>query len=166
MSRFLPTWVWTGLLLVAWGGVCFYLGTEHANNTWLVRQAQQLQAAQQALAAEQARGDALTTALVRALDEIDHLKKEAHRAIKTATSGRACLGGAALRVLERAPGITVVPAPTGGAAAADGAAASAADDYATDTQTASWAIDAGAQYETCRAQLDALIDWHVEGKKP
>ena len=143
----------------------FYFGDQYANNAWLTKQAAQLQAAATQLQAEQARGDALTTGLLTQQAQIDQLKEDAHHAITTATTGRTCLDSAALRVLSHSPGITLVPAPTGSAAAADGPASTPADDspaaYATDTQISTWAIDAAAQYSTCRARLDKLIDWYA-----
>jgi hypothetical protein len=160
----LPTGWIAALLLAACGGCGFYLGGEHANNAWLAKQVAQVQAAAQALALEQARGDALSSGLLVLQGKIDQLRQEAQRAIVTKTTGRACFDSAALGVLGHAPGIALVPQAPGGAVAAHGAAASAADAepaYASDTQVASWAIDAAALYETCRARLDKLIDWNT-----
>jgi hypothetical protein len=154
--------LWLVLLLV-WSGSSFYGGDRWRNSAWLAKQAVQQQAALKQLQAEQARGDALSTGLLTQAAQIDQLKEEAQHAIATATTGRTCLDSAALRVLQHAPGITLVPTTTSGAAAADGAPAALADGgawYSTDTQLASWAIETAAGYETCRTRLDALIDWH------
>lgn len=162
MSRFLPEWVWIALLVIAWGGCGFYLGSQHSNASWLAKQEKQERTAREALQAAQAKGDALSTELLLRTRQIDQLQQESHRAITQATTGRTCLDSAALRVLKRAPGITTVSAPTSSTAAAGEPVATDADDsFATDTQVATWAIDAGAQFETCRARLDALIDWHA-----
>lgn len=112
------------------------------------------------LKAAVALGDALTTTLAVRQQTIDQLSKEKRNALQKVTTGRACLGGPALRLLNTAPGLTVadLPPATGSAAAEDGAAAS-------DTNIATWATDVGAQYETCRNRLDALIDWHGDGIK-
>lgn len=155
------------LLLAAAGG--FWAGDQHRNTVWLAEQAHQAQAAAQTLAAEQARGDALSSGLLVLQGQIDQLRQEAQRAIVTKTTGRACFDSAALGVLQRAPGIALVPQAASGTVAAHGGAASAADAapaYASDTQVASWAIDAAALYETCRARLDALIDWHQPETTP
>jgi prophage endopeptidase len=118
------------------------------------------------LQSAQDRGDALTTTLAQRQTSIDQLKKEKRDALHQVTTGRTCLDGPALRLLNSAPGLRVsglAPA-TSGALTAGGAAAAAADIQATvstDTDIAGWAIDAGAQYEICRARLDALIDWHA-----
>lgn len=169
MSKLLPEWVWIALLVVAWGGCGFYLGSEHANTSWLAKQGKQERAAREQLQAAQAKGDALSQKLLLLTGEIDQLKEEAHHAITTATTGRTCLDSAALRVLQRAPGITVVPQATSSPAAAGDAPGSAAGDSAaaidssisTDTQVATWAVDAGAAFEVCRTRLDALIDWYT-----
>jgi hypothetical protein len=140
-------------LCTAAGG--FVAGTSVADNACAAAQAKQLQAALQAQQAATTRGDVLTRSLLQQQSQIDVLKLEAHRAITQATTGRTCLGGAALRVLNSAPGITVdLPAPASSAAAAGGA-------VSTDTDIALWVADTGAAYDVCRARLDALIDWHT-----
>ena len=97
--------------------------------------------AAEVLKTAQDRGDALTITLAQRQAWIDQLTREKRHAVSTVTTGRACLDGPALRLL-------------GGAAAADAP-------IATDTDITGWSLDAGAQYETCRARLDALIDWHA-----
>ncbi|MBB4844999.1 hypothetical protein HNP55_003545 [Paucibacter oligotrophus] len=111
--------------------------------------------AAQRLQAAQARGDVLTQQVAQHELQIQTLTKEKRDALKNTTSGRACLGPAALRVLDGAAGLRVadLPPTTGGAAAADAR-------VATDSDLGQWALDAGAQYERCRERLDALIDWH------
>lgn len=113
------------------------------------------------LAAAQTRGDALTTGLLQQQTHIDQLTTEARHAIPQVTAGKPCLGPAALRLLDSAPGLSVngLPPATGGAAAANGR-------IATDTDIAGWSLDAGAQYEVCRARLDALIGWHTHIPEP
>lgn len=174
MKDYLRPLFWTALILLVWASCSFYLGDRLRNAAWLKKQNEQLQAATNQLTAEQARGDALTTALLASQTQIDQLSQEAHRGIKTETTGRACLGSGALRVLNSAPGLRTELAPASGAVATGGAPAPAADDagsprtdtsdggdeFATDTQVGDWAIDAGAQYEVCRTRLDKLIDWH------
>lgn len=127
------------------------------------------------LQAAQARGDALTQELEAANRQAETLRGELDEQITLATQGRACLDAAALRVLDRAPGIAAaparVPAPARRAAAAGGAqpaadppqpAGDAEPDArsASDTDLARWALSAGARYDACARRLDALIDWH------
>ena len=131
------------------------LRTTHAETARLAAQAsaRQLQAAQ-------VRGDALTHDLAQCQAQIDQLAKDKRDAIHRLTTGRPCLSLAAVRLLNAeqaddpadygAPG---VPQATGSTDAADGAAA-------TDADVGGWAIAARAQYNTCRARLAALIDWH------
>ncbi|MDD5028508.1 MAG: hypothetical protein PHH58_03245 [Rhodoferax sp.] len=163
-STFIPA-----LLIALLAAGSYWAGDHNRNNAWLAKQAAQQQAATQQLQAQQDRGDALTGALISAESHIDQLTKDAHRDIKTTTTGRACLGSAAIRVLSTAAGVSTQLAPTGSPAAADGAIASTADnagstapgdEFATDTQIGDWASDAAAQYETCRTRLDKLIDWY------
>lgn len=170
-----PLLIWAPVLLLALFGAGYLAGDRNRNNAWLAQQSRQAQAAANQLEAEKLRGDALTTGLLTSQAQINQLTEEAHRGIKTETSGRACLGSGALRVLNSAPGLRTELTPTGGSAAAHGSLAAAADDTssaasgeassggesATDTQVADWAIVAGAQYEVCRARLDKLIDWHT-----
>lgn len=140
------------------------------------------EAAAARLQAAQARGDALTEELAAASRQADALRGELDEQITLATQGRACLDAAALRVLDRAPGIAAAPArvppPARRAAAAGGADAAGdpaqrggdgagqraeqrdAEPYATDTDLARWALDAGRQYDDCARRLGALIDWH------
>lgn len=79
---------------------------------------------------------------------------EVSREIPRVTTGRPCLGPAAVRLLNGtgAAPVAAVPAPAGPPAAEDGAAAS-------DSDVAGWIAGAQGQYETCRARLGALIDF-------
>lgn len=105
-----------------------------------------------------ARGDLLTQHVAEHELQIQTLTKEKRDALKKTTSGRACLGPAALRVLDGATGLRVadLPETPGSAADADGAVAT----YSSDSDIGGWALDAGAQYEQCRKRLGALIEWH------
>lgn len=155
-------WICWALMILCGGG----LGWEVGRAPLKVQLAQQSAAhatekkllaehAAQTLQDAQVRGDALTTGLLNQQTHIDQLTTEARRAIPQVTAGKPCLGPAALRLLDSAPGLSVngLPPATGGAVAADGR-------IATDTDIAGWSLDAGAQYEVCRARLDALIDFY------
>ena len=109
------------------------------------------------LQAAQARGNALSARLLGSEAQINTLTWEKNDAINQLTTGRACLSGAAVRVLNQhsdtAPtGLEPVSPPPGSAAAADGA-------FATDTDVGLWIASAKAQYDICRDRLDALIDF-------
>lgn len=129
------------------------LRTTHAETARLaaLASARQLQAAQ-------VRGDALAHDLAQRQAQIDQLHQDKRHALTRVTTGRPCLSGAAVRVLNQPDdpadyGFDPVPPPTGGHVA-DHAA------FATDADVGGWAIAARAQYNTCRARLAALIDWH------
>lgn len=121
-------------------------------------------AAAKGLQQAQQRGDALTTTLAQRQAQINQLSKDKRDALNRLTTGRACLGAAAVRVLNQPDfddsptrtGPEPVPTPPGGAAAAGGA-------FATDADVGQWAIAARAAHDTCRQWLDALIDWHTQG---
>ncbi|QPF74224.1 hypothetical protein G8A07_15725 [Roseateles sp. DAIF2] len=103
----------------------------------------------------QTRGNELTLQVAERDRQISTLTQEKRDALKKVTSGRACLGTAALRVLDGSPGLRVadLPPATSSVAAADGP-------IATDSDIGQWSIQAGGQYEQCRKRLGALIQWH------
>jgi hypothetical protein len=118
-----------------------------------------------------ARGDELTQTLLKREDQINQLSREKHDAIAQATTGRLCLDGPALRLLNSAAGLRVagMPSAPSGPVATGATAATHPDDQvlsATDADITGWAIDAGAQYEICRGRLDTLIDWHPNPPAP
>lgn len=126
---------------------------------------------EQRMQAAQDRGDMLSTQLATAQQLIDQTTKERRDALKTTTFDRPCLGPAAVRVLDGAPGIRVaaVPAPASSAAAADGTTAADTDDaerWISDSAIGAWTLDAGAQYEQCRKRLSALIAWWPADRGP
>jgi prophage endopeptidase len=174
LSFGLPVLVWClGLALGAWlgwtlGRAPVQLQLEQARTERAELQAAQSETARlQALAAArglqdaQARGNALSANLLGREAQIRTLTREKNDALKNLTTGRACLSGAAVRVLNGAAepepaGLELVPQTPGGAAATGGA-------FATDADVGHWAVAARADFETCRQRLDALIDWHTQG---
>ncbi len=119
------------------------------------------------LQAANERGDQLVNALELRQADINQLAREKRDAINKVTTGRACLGESALRLLNSAPGLSVRGlTPATGITAATGAQATPDTVISTDTDIAAWAVDTGAQYETCRLRLDALIDWHLQPAPP
>lgn len=173
LSYGLPVLVWClGLALGAWlgwtmGRAPVKLALEQARTERAELKAAHSETARlQALAAArglqdaQARGNALTHSLAQRQAQIHQLTREKNDAINRLTTGRACLSGAAVRVLNGAAatptgGSVDVPNTPGGAAA-EGAR------FATDTDVGRWAVAARADYDTCRYRLDALIDWHTQ----
>lgn len=153
-------------LLLACSALGYWAGDHQRNNAWLAKQAKSERQAKEVLQAAQTRGDEFSRTLLKQQDQIIQLKSEKLHAIALATTGRPCLGGSALRLLDQAPGIELrgLPPATGSTVAAGGAAATAGGDadteYSSDTQAALWIAETGARYEVCRARLDALIGWH------
>lgn len=123
--------------------------TEHA-----AEKQQLAEHAAKTLQEAQARGDVLSAGLLTQQTQIDQLKTEKRDAIAQATTGKPCLNGPALRLLNSAPGLSVRDLPP-----AAGGAVAAGEPIATDTDVAGWIIDTDAQFEVCRARLDALIGW-------
>lgn len=85
------------------------------------------------------------------------LSEEKSREIVRLTDGRPCIGGAAVRVLNRSaapvqPGLSVPPA-SGEPAADDGG-------FATDTDIALWIAGAQRAYATCQGRLKAIADFY------
>ncbi len=113
-------------------------------------------AAMERLQQAQARGDELAQQLAAAETTLQTQAEEASREIARLTTGRRCLDGAVVRLLNApSQGIRLgtVPPSAGQPAPADGAAAS-------DRDVAQWARVCRTRYDTCRARLDALIDYH------
>lgn len=113
-------------------------------------------AAARRLKAKNDLADTITRDGARREAALDRQLQETHHALKTATLGRPCLGGAALRLLDKTPGLRPDPgaAPAGppdrGSAAP---AADPADEEASDTDVADWIATAGRYYQRCRDRL-------------
>jgi hypothetical protein len=97
------------------------------------------------------------------------LEKEKENALRKITTGRACLSGGALRLLDAPPvpagRVGLRPPPGGAFGAASAASADSgdiADGYAaSDTDIALWAAHAKNEYERCRGRLDALSAFYL-----
>lgn len=176
-ARILPSWVIavTALVLGALGGVAVTLLVKdleisqlretqaNARLTATVQHLVQLKAAID-------RGDQLTRDLHQANASTLALQDRLDHEIEKATTGRACLGTDALRLLDRAAAGPNASAPPPGKPAATHAGEPAAHAtghdqadavVASDTDVARWANAAYAQYAQCAQRLNALIDWHT-----
>jgi hypothetical protein len=115
----------------------------------------------------EARGEALLARQLTLESENLRLGKERDDALRKKTMGRACLGDAALRLLNN-PGAASrygLSASANGAALAPLAATSDTGDIetgyaASDTDVALWAGHAIDQYNACRGRIDALREWY------
>ncbi len=114
------------------------------------------------LSATQAKADALSARLAKTEFELTQTTLEKSDAIKKITTGRTCLNSATVGLLNRAreTTTTAVPEPPGTSVATSTA-------IATDTDVAGWIAAAQGSYETCRARLDALINFYIpeDGRK-
>lgn len=115
-------------------------------------------AARQRLESAQALGDRLSARLSVTESAFNKKTLEVSREAARRTTGRPCLDGRVVGLLNRpAPDAGPVPQAAAAPDAADGA-------VATDTDVAGWIGNAQGQYATCRARLGALIDFE-EGEQ-
>lgn len=124
-------------------------------------QADKARASQETLvrvASANKRSDDLSTRLAKAEAARQALALEHYREIKRLTTGRACLSGAVVRLLNEPAGMRI-----------DGAVPKAISEpvrddaaVATDTDVALWADFARRAYDTCRGRLQAIADFYRE----
>lgn len=160
--------------VIVWGlGVGMgAIGAWHIQDTRLRLQAAQF--AQEQAEQDQAAADIAQIGLQRlqrAQDEADRIDADAqHRvqrqqrqlqelknALKTATTGRPCLSGAAVGLLNSAQQTDTLPADT--MPNAPPALAESTAQVATDTDIADWIAHAQQQYDLCRGRIDDLNRW-------
>jgi hypothetical protein len=112
-----------------------------------------------ALVEAERQGEVLSARVAVAETARDIALQEAQNALLRVTTGRACLGNAAVRLLNGAARADLkpplLPAPAGAPAGADAAAAS-------DTDVAFWAASAIRHYDTCRGRLAALAEFYED----
>lgn len=150
-----------GALLItgAWGGWLVASGIYVGQIARLkIERQQTLAAAEQQFAnqlrAAVARGDALAARVASAETALQTQLEENHHAIRRLTTGRPCLGSAAVRLLNSAPvNATAVPATASQLAEPDAA-------FASDTDVGLWAASARRQYDVCRGRLSAVADFY------
>lgn len=123
------------------------------------------------LAAANSRGDRLALQLAGTQETLTTFAEEKTREIARLTSGRRCLDGAAVRLLNQPAGLKLggpVPQTAGLVVRTDGAAAAGADDgaaqdeFATDADVAGWINLCRTRYDTCRSRLKSLADFYQE----
>lgn len=84
--------------------------------------------------------------------EIQKLTQEKNHALRQLTTGRPCLGGAAVRLLNHA---STGPLPDPGPEPLPADAA-----FATDTDVGEWIADAQAAYDTCRSRINGIAAFY------
>lgn len=120
------------------------------------------------LADAQAHGNQLTLELEGYRNTLTLFAEEKNREIDRLATGRRCLDGGLVRVLNRPPTAQRgegLPQTAGLSVRADGPATAGTDDgqYATDRDVSGWINLARTRYDTCRAKLDTIRLFH-EGK--
>ncbi|WP_153117390.1 hypothetical protein [Rhodocyclus tenuis] len=113
-----------------------------------------VEAAATRLIAANRQADELTERVAAADAARDTAAQERDRALKSLTTGRACLDGNVVRLLNQPTGARVGQLPAAADEPADGAAGAA-----TDTDVAGWIGDARDAYDACRGRIDALREW-------
>ena len=101
--------------------------------------------------------DRLTASLLNKENELAQLSKEKSDEIAHLTTGRRCLDGRAVRVLNRPKPASKpqIPETSAGPVPEDGA-------FATDTDVGQWIVTAQEQYERCRTRIDAIATFYEE----
>lgn len=155
-------WLLVSALSAASGAVITWR-TSHDNAAAALQACQT--AAVQAQAASQASARARLEDALRASDaaslaqaatqtRLQSQLAKAKNELNTLTTGRACLDGATVRLLNTQPGMAGADLPT---PAPEPDTATAAT--ATDTDLAGWAATAASQYQACRERLGAIAQW-------
>ena len=102
-------------------------------------------------------GNELAARVTAAESTRDTALQETQDALRKITTGKPCLSGAAVRLLNQPASLKPdpLPAPAGQPAGADAA-------FATDTDVGQWAASAIRHYDTCRGRLAAIADFYEE----
>ena len=120
------------------------------------QRARDAEAAADEIAAAVQRGNELAARVTAAESTRDTALQETKDAIRRVTTGRPCLSGPAVRLLNESAGLKpAMPATPGQPAGADAAAA-------TDTDVGEWIAAAVRHYDTCRGRLAAVADFYKE----
>lgn len=121
------------------------------------QRARDAEVAAEEITAATKRGNELAARAAAAEATRDTALQETQDALRKITTGKPCLSGAAVRLLNQSNGIKPpdLPAAPGQPAGADAA-------FATDTDVAQWAAYAIRSYDTCRGRLDAIADFYKE----
>lgn len=121
------------------------------------QRARDAQAAAEEIAAATRRGNELAARVAAAEATRDTALQETQDALRKVTTGKPCLSGAAVRLLNESNGLkAAVPAVSSGEPARVDAT------VATDTDIAQWAANAIRSYDTCRGRLDAIADFYKD----
>lgn len=133
-------------------GSGFYTGYDWSNTRHEAQRAKEQDANAAQLASLTAESNRLSDQLAQAEGRITIKNVEVIKHVKDLTTGRDCLGPAAVSLLQ--PGNSQgLRTPTGKPDAESSGAS------ATDTDIGYWIAEANQHYDTCAARQNALIDW-------
>lgn len=120
------------------------------------QRARDAEAAADEIAAAVKRGNELAARVTAAETTRDAALQETKDALRRVTTGRPCLSGPAVRLLNESAGLKpAVPATPGQPASADAA-------FASDSDVGEWIAAAIRHYDTCRGRLAAVADFYKE----
>lgn len=164
-----------GALAVFAAGVYFVYslgkvaGYDASESKWLKRDLERQQAYQRELEARdaklataQAYADSLVSVIMKRDEELEQTKKEHQDAIKKLTTGRPCLSGELVGVLNSGGNTPVPPAQSN--SGGQPAAGEAATRVATDTDIALWVAEVRPLYAQCVSRLEAWQTLYQEKK--
>lgn len=126
-------------------------GRSHANAKWEAKQSKVLEQQMKALAVKEKENRELARKYQEAQADVRIVYRTITKEIKNETSGRVCFGDGAVRLWDDALVGAVSEAAARTAEKTSGA---------SDTEVLENAVANFEQYQECRAQLNALIDWH------
>lgn len=120
------------------------------------QRARDAEAAADEITAAVKRGNELAARVTAAESTRDIALQETRDALRKVTTGRPCLSGPAVRLLNESAGLKpALPATPGQPAVTDAAAA-------TDTDVGEWIAGAIRHYDTCRGRLAAVADFYKD----
>lgn len=121
------------------------------------QRARDAEVAAEEITAATKRGNELAARAAAAEATRDTALEETRNALRKVTTGKPCLSGAAVRLLNESGGLKAADLPTtpGQPVGADAA-------FATDTDIALWAAHARRSFDTCRGRVDALREFFEE----
>jgi hypothetical protein len=131
------------------------------NAAWKAEKAKAAESTLARVSAANVRADKLAGQLAESESARQTQAQENQREIRRLTTGRPCLSGAVVRLLNTPNGLTgrALPKAASEPVRADAAAA-------TDTDVALWADFARRAYDTCRGRLQAIADFYAGEQSP
>jgi hypothetical protein len=147
------------LLLLAVLAAAEYDGYKRSEAKWSAKALATERIANELYRAEVARGNALSEQLAKTESSIIFQTIERIKYVPKVTTGKPCLSADAVRLLNNGSETSVSEAS--GESTSKGSGASASD-----TDVATWAIEAHQYYDVCAARLNTLVDFEEGRAQP